>query len=142
MPGTPARQAMLMLYEHSLRYTTDLSAVRTLVREQARHAGLAGARAIDLELAVSEAAANTVRHAAAQGHREGTLRVWCTADEIVCEIRDGGVITDVLAGRRQPAAGALAGHGLWLVHQVCDQVEIASGTDGTTVRMRMALRRS
>ena len=128
--------------ERSLRYTTDLSAVRTLVREQARDAGLAGSRAIDLELAVSEVAANTVRHAAAQGHHEGTLRVWCTADEIVCEIRDGGVITDVLAGRRQPAAGALAGHGLWLVHQVCDQVEIASGTDGTTVRMRMALRRS
>jgi len=57
--------------------------------------------------------------------------VWCTADEIVCEVRDGVVITD-----------ALAGHGLWLVRQVCDQVEIASGTDGTTVRMRMALRRS
>jgi anti-sigma regulatory factor (Ser/Thr protein kinase) len=131
-----------MLNERSLTYTTDLAAVRTLVREQARHAGLPGKRAIDLELAVSEAAANTVRHAAAQGHRQGTLRVWCTADEIVCEIRDGGVIADALAGRRQPAAGALTGHGLWLVQQVCDHVEIASGADGTTVRMRMALRRS
>ena len=131
-----------MLNERSLTYTTDLSAVRTLVREQARKAGLPGTRAIDLELAVSEAAANTVRHAAAQGHQEGTLRVWCTADEIVCEVRDGGVITDALAGRRQPARGALSGHGLWLVHQVCDQVEISSGADGTTVRMRMALRRS
>jgi len=131
-----------MLYERSLTYTTDLSAVRTLVREQARHAGLTRAQAIDLELAVSEVAANTVRHAAAQGHREGRLRVWRTADEIICEISDGGVITDALAGRRRPPPGALAGHGLWLVHQVCDQVEIASGTDGTTVRMRMALRRS
>ena len=92
-----------MLNERSLTYTTDLSAVRTLVREQARHAGLTGSRAIDLELAVSEAAANTVRHAAAQGHKEGTLRVWCTAHEIVCEIRDRGIITDALAGRRQPA---------------------------------------
>jgi anti-sigma regulatory factor (Ser/Thr protein kinase) len=133
---------MLMLDERSLTYTTDLSAVRTLVREQARQAGLTGARAIDLELAVSEAAANTVRHAAAQGRREGTLRLWRTADEIVCEIRDGGVIADAQAGRRQPAPGALAAHGLWLVRQVCDQVEIASGTNGTTVRMRMALRRS
>jgi hypothetical protein len=68
--------------------------------------------------------------------------VWRTADEIVCEIRDGGIIADPLAGRRQPALGALAGHGLWLVHQVCDHVEIASGADGTTVRMRMALHRS
>jgi anti-sigma regulatory factor (Ser/Thr protein kinase) len=117
-----------MLNERSLTYTTDLAAVRILVREQARSAGLTGTRAMDLELAVSEAAANTVRHAAAQGHRQGTLRVWCTADEIVCEIRDGGVISN-----------ALAGHGLWLVHQVCDRVEIASGADGTTVRMRMAL---
>ena len=131
-----------MLNSLSVTYTTDLSAVRTLVREQARKAGLTTDRAIDLELAVSEAAANTVRHAAAQGHREGTLRVWCTADEIVCEIRDGGVIADALAGRRQTALGALAGHGLWLVHQVCDRVEIASGADGTLVRMRMALRRS
>lgn len=131
-----------MLNERSLTYTTDLSAVRTLVREQARDAGLTETRAIDLELAVSEAAANTVRHAAAQGHREGTLRVWRTAEEIVCEIRDGGIIADPLAGRRQPAPGALAGHGLWLVHQVCDRVEIASGAGGTTVRMRMALHRS
>jgi anti-sigma regulatory factor (Ser/Thr protein kinase) len=140
MLDTHARRTMLNSL--SLTYTTDLSAVRTLVREQARHAGLTRDRAIDLELAVSEVAANTVRHAAAQGHRQGTLRVWCTADEIVCEIRDGGVIADALAGRRQPAPGALAGHGLWLVHQVCDQVEIASGADGTLVRMRMALRRS
>jgi anti-sigma regulatory factor (Ser/Thr protein kinase) len=140
MPGRQARRAMLN--ERSLMYTTDLSAVRTLVREEARHAGLPGKRAIDLELAVSEAAANTVRHAAAQGHRHGTLRVWFTADEIVCEIRDGGVIADALAGRRQPGPGALTGHGLWLVRQVCDEVEIASGADGTTVRMRMALRRS
>jgi anti-sigma regulatory factor (Ser/Thr protein kinase) len=131
-----------MLNERSLTYTTDLSTVRTMVREQARHAGLPGKRAVDLELAVSEAAANTVRHAAAQGHRQGTLRVWCTADEIVCEISDGGVMADALAGRRQPAPGALTGHGLWLVYQVCDQVEIASGAGGTTVRMRMALRRS
>jgi anti-sigma regulatory factor (Ser/Thr protein kinase) len=132
-----------MLNERSLRYTTDLSAVRTLVREQARDAGLTRARAIDLELAVSEAAANTVLHAGAQGRPGGMLRVWWrTADEIVCEIRDGGVIADPLAGKRRPAPGALAGHGLWLVHQVCDQVEITSGADGTTVRMHMALRRS
>jgi anti-sigma regulatory factor (Ser/Thr protein kinase) len=128
-----------MLNEQSLTYTTDLTAVRTLVREQARKVGLSGTRAIDLELAVSEAAANTVRHAAAQGHRDGTLRVWCTSDEIVCEISDGGMIADPFAGRRRPEPGALAGYGLWLVHQVCDQVEITSGTDGTTVRMHMAL---
>jgi hypothetical protein len=58
----------------------------------------------------------------------------------VCEIRDRGVIADPLAGQRRPAADALAGHGLWLVHQVCDLVELLSGHDGTTVRMHMAIR--
>ena len=59
------------------------------------------------------------------------------ADEIVCEVRDAGVIADPLAGRRTPVPGALNGHGLWLVYQVCDRVELLSGADGTLVRMHM-----
>jgi anti-sigma regulatory factor (Ser/Thr protein kinase) len=106
------------------------------VREQAHDAGLARARAMDLEIAVSEAAANTVQHAAALG----TLRVWHTEHEIVCEIRDSGVIADPEgAGRQPPAADASGGHGLWLVHQVCDKVELQSNAGGTTIRLHMSL---
>ena len=46
-----------------------------------------------------------------------------------------------LAGRRRPA-DATGGHGLWIVYQVCDLVELTSDANGTTVRMHMALRPS
>jgi anti-sigma regulatory factor (Ser/Thr protein kinase) len=119
-------------------YRSDLSEVRALVLEQARQAGLAEDRANDLVLAVSEVAANTLRHTRAPG----TLSIWHNADEVVCEIHDQGVITDPLAGQRRPPANASGGHGLWIVHQVCDLVELTSDASGTTVRMHMTLRRS
>ncbi len=116
-------------------YRTDLSQVRALVLRQARLAGLTEGRANDLVLAVSEVAANTLRHTRSYG----TLTLWHDADEIVCEIHDEGTITDPLAGRRRPAADATGGHGLWLVHQVCDLVELRSDENGTTIRMHMAI---
>jgi anti-sigma regulatory factor (Ser/Thr protein kinase) len=119
-------------------YRSDLSQVRALVLEQARQAGLAEDRANDLVLAVSEVAANTLRHTQAPG----TLSIWHDANEVVCEIHDQGVITDPLAGQRRPPANASGGHGLWIVHQVCDLVELTSDASGTTVRMHMTLRRS
>jgi len=119
----------------SFTYTTDLSEVRALVEKHARDAGLTDARAADLVLAVSEVAANTLRHA----RSPGTLSIWRDDDEIVCEIHDEGTITDPLAGRRRPAPDAAGGHGLWLVHQLCDLVELRSDSNGTTVRMHMAL---
>ena len=122
----------------SFTYTDDLSEVRALTEKHARDAGLTDARAADLVLAVSEVAANTLRHA----RSPGTLTIWHDDDEIVCEIHDEGVITDPLAGRRRPAADAPGGHGLWLVHQVCDLVELRSDSGGTTVRMHMAVDRN
>jgi len=114
-------------------YRTDLSEVRALVLKHARDAGLTDARASDLVLAVSEVAANTLRHTQSQG----TLTIWYEPDEIVCEIHDEGRIADPLAGRRRPAPDALGGHGLWLVHQLCDLVELRSDESGTTIRMHM-----
>lgn len=119
-------------------YRSDLSQVRALVLQCARAAGLTESRASDLVLAVSEVAANTLRHT----QSSGTLAIWHDADEVVCEVHDEGTITDPLAGHRKPAAGASGGHGLWLVRQVCDLVELTSNADGTTVRMHMALRPS
>jgi anti-sigma regulatory factor (Ser/Thr protein kinase) len=119
----------------TITYTTDLAGVRALVREEASAAGLSRARVADLVLAVSEVAANTVRHA----RSSGTLTITRDPGEIVCEVRDAGVISDPLAGRRTPAPGALNGHGLWLVYQVCDEVVLLSGAGGTTVRMRMQI---
>jgi anti-sigma regulatory factor (Ser/Thr protein kinase) len=117
-------------------YTTNLSEVRALAEEHARMAGLRDARIVDFVIAVSEVAANTVRHARSQG----TMEIWYDAEEIVCEIHDAGVITDPLVGREPPPADANGGHGLWLVRQVCDRVELHSDQTGTTVRLHMTLR--
>ena len=117
-------------------YRSDLSQVRALVLQQAREAGLTEGRANDLVLAVSEVAANTLRHT----QSSGTLAIWHDEDEVVCEIHDEGTITDPHAGSRKPPPDASGGHGLWLVRQVCDLVELTSDANGTTVRMHMALR--
>lgn len=116
-------------------YRSDLSEVRALVLERAREAGLAEGKASDLVLAVSEVAANTLRHTKSSG----TLAIWHNEREIVCEIRDEGIITDPQAGQVRPAPDATGGHGLWLVYQVCDFVELNSDPGGTTIRMHMAL---
>ena len=116
-------------------YRSDLAEVRALVLERAREAGLAEGRASDLVLAVSEAAANTLRYT----QSSGTLAIWHNEREIVCEIRDEGTITDPLAGQVRPAPDATGGHGLWLVYQVCDEVEMRSDETGTTIRLHMDL---
>jgi anti-sigma regulatory factor (Ser/Thr protein kinase) len=116
-------------------YRSDLSQVRALVFKHAREAGLAEGRAHDLVLAVSEVAANTLRHT----RSSGTLAIWHDDDEVVCEIHDEGTIADPLVGSRRPAPDANGGHGLWIVRQVCDLVELTSNATGTTVRMHMAL---
>jgi anti-sigma regulatory factor (Ser/Thr protein kinase) len=121
----------------ALTYTTDLAAVRVEVERQARRARLPERKVIDLVLAVSEIAANTVKHA----RSSGILEISHDDHEVVCTIHDAGVITDPLAGRRRPAPDALDGHGLWLVYQVCDLVEMRSDRSGTTIRLHMSIPR-
>ena len=52
-------------------------------------------------------------------------------------MRDEGIITDPRVGRHKPPADATNGHGLWLVHHVCDRVELHSDENGTIVRLHM-----
>jgi anti-sigma regulatory factor (Ser/Thr protein kinase) len=119
----------------SYGYTTDLAAVRAVVYRYAKQAGLPEHRAIDLVLAVSEVAANTVRHAKSPG----SLKIWYDTQEIICQIQDDGIIRDSLAGQRRPSLDAMGGHGLWIVRQVCDDVEMHSDESGTTIRLHMKL---
>ena len=123
-------------FHSGLTFTTDLAAVRELVKRSAQDAGLDDSRAIDLVIAVGEVAANTVQHA----RTAGTLDVWLCGDEIVCQITDAGFISDPQAGSRAPDPDATTGYGLWLVNQVCDQVDLHSDPTGTVIRMHMHLR--
>ena len=119
----------------SLTYTTDLRAARRLISAHAERAGATEDATADLVLAVGEVAANTLRHTGGSG----TLHVWHTPDEVLCQIDDMGRITDPLAGRLRPPPDAPRGHGLWLVNQICDLVELRSGWTGTSIRMHMRL---
>jgi anti-sigma regulatory factor (Ser/Thr protein kinase) len=117
-----------------LGYDTDLGPLRRMVASHARRTGLPDERAASLVLAASEIAANTLRHTRAGG----LAHVWHTEHEIVCQVQDQGWITDPLAGQRRRPADE-PGHGLWLVNQVCDLVELRTGRAGTTVRLHMRL---
>lgn len=118
-----------------LTYREEPAAAREFARARASAAGLGEPGLTDLVIAVGELAANTLRHTSGSG----TIRVWVTAAEVICEVRDTGHIRDALAGRRFPAADAGRGHGLWVVHQVCDLVEMRTGNSGTTFRLHMGL---
>jgi len=121
----------------SLAYRDDLAQVRAFAAGQARRAGLPADRARDLVIAVSELAANTWRHTAAGG----TLHIWAADGELLCQIHDSGCISDQLAGRRRPAPDGAGGSGLWVVHQLCDLVELRTARTGVTIRLHFRLAR-
>jgi anti-sigma regulatory factor (Ser/Thr protein kinase) len=122
------RTAAELAYEEA-----TLSVVRALVGTRAAAAGLGDLRVGDLVIAVNELATNSVRHAG--GH--GVLRVWHDDDALICEVRDGGRIEHPLAGRERAPSGQPGGHGLWLVNQLCDLVQVRSFAHGSAVRLHM-----
>jgi len=92
-------------------------------------------RTADAVLVVSELAANSIKY----GGGAGILRLWRDGRALVCEVRDEGVITDPLIGRRRPIITVRGKAGLWIVNQVCDLVQIRSAPErGTVVRARLA----
>ncbi len=124
-------------HAETLDYSGDLRMVRCFIASRAELAGLSAPRVFDLVIAVSELAANTLRHTTAGG----TAHVWQTAEEIICQVTDTGQITDPLAGRRPLSDELLGGNGLWVVNQVCDLTQTRTGPAGTTTRVHMRLPR-
>lgn len=117
----------------ALGYETSLREIRELVTSHCAALGMDAERITNLVIAAGEITANTLRHTAAGG----TFWVWHTSNEILCQMQDQGWITDPLAGRwrRSPEE---TGHGLWVVNQLCDLVEIRSSeAAGTVIRLHM-----
>lgn len=79
-----------------------------------------------------ELASNSVRH----GGGSGQLILWARTPHAVCEVRDAGLITDPLVGRRRPGFRLEhGGAGLWTANQLCDLLLIHSTpASGTAVR--------
>ncbi|MFD3542647.1 anti-sigma factor RsbA family regulatory protein [Streptomyces sp. NPDC058662] len=122
---------------HRIDYSHgELAGVREHAERWARGTALTPARRGDFVLAVSEAAANSLSH----GGGKGTLRLWTVAGTgVVAEIHDAGRLADPLAGRRRPSlASARGGRGLWMIHQLCDLVEVRALETGFTLRLHMA----
>jgi anti-sigma regulatory factor (Ser/Thr protein kinase) len=119
-----------------LAYRDDLARVRAFTARHAHQAGLPDGRVRDLVIAVAELAANTLVHTSSAG----TLGIWATTNEVICQVHDAGCLEDPLIGRLRPDPAALGGgRGLWVAHQLCDLVEIRTGRDGTQIRLHMRL---
>ncbi|AEW99352.1 sensor histidine kinase [Streptantibioticus cattleyicolor] len=114
----------------------QLGEVREHADAWARGTALSPGRRADLVLAVGEATANSLAH----GGGRGTLRLWTTADgTVVAEVRDNGRLKNPLAGRRRPEiTGTDGGRGLWIIHQLCDLVEVRAGATGLTLRLHFS----
>jgi anti-sigma regulatory factor (Ser/Thr protein kinase) len=125
--SAPPADAQILGYETSLRQ------VRDLVTSHGTALGMAADQIMNLVIAAGEITANTLRHTGAGG----TFWVWHTGEEIICQVQDQGWITDPLAGRQRHSPED-SGHGLWVVNQVCDLVEIrTSQAGGTIIRLHM-----
>lgn len=117
----------------SFALTADaLPGLRSVVQRFALESGLARHRADDLVLASHEAATNSVQHA----EGPATLRMWNAENGVFCEVSDTGQLTDPLVGRIAAPSHDRNGRGMWLIHQLCDLVQIRSAPGRTTLRMR------
>jgi anti-sigma regulatory factor (Ser/Thr protein kinase) len=119
---------------HELTFTeADLVTLRHTLKDWSMGEGLGSDGVQELVLAVNELATNSVRY----GGGEGQLILWREHDTLICEIRDAGHIEDPLIGRARPTPDQHSGRGLWLVHELCDLVQIRSSAAGTTIRVHM-----
>ncbi|HKA69355.1 MAG TPA: anti-sigma factor RsbA family regulatory protein [Actinomycetes bacterium] len=112
----------------------DLQQIREYVGIQATAFLVERLQVHDLVLAVNELATNSIRH----GGGRGRLRIWLMPDSLLCEVSDAGLLDQPLAGMCPPSSTGDGGAGMWLVHQICDLVQVRSSEqDGTVVRLTM-----
>jgi anti-sigma regulatory factor (Ser/Thr protein kinase) len=111
----------------------SLSDIRRFVREQALGASLEWEAAEELTLAVSEAAANAIRHTETPSVTLATRR---DDDCVIVEVQDRGIFDSRLP---VPELDGPSGRGILLMTAFVDEVAINEGTrqqPGTTVRLR------
>jgi len=124
-----------------------LHVLRADVQVLASRTGFPDHRVEDMVLAIHELAANAVHHGAGAGR----LRIWNLAGALHCQVDDGppafgspaapgaghgdGGATETESPSSPSAVSswqATRGHGLWVVRQVADQLQVTSGAQGTS----------
>jgi len=116
---------------HILDHPRQLTAVRKGIGSHGARAGLATSRCEDLVLAVSEVAGNALEH----GVAPAAVCLWITSTSVICQISDNGHFTQPLAGLLPPHKNKGRVRGLWMAHQLCD--ELYRWPHPTTIRLHM-----
>ena len=136
---------LLTLARRTFAAQQHLQRLRQLVAKAARRVGLDHDRGNDLALAVSEAAANVIKHSGTVGRLE---LIQDDNRALIAQITDHGPGMGSGTGSGMgpahqptlPSADHDSGRGLYLMHQLCDRVEHQSSPHGTTVRLEMNLK--
>ena len=115
----------------------EITVVRHEVAARLVAAGLTGDRLQGFVLAINEVITNVVLHAG--GH--GRVVVWLTDGSAWCTVTDSGpgIPAKYLERPDVPEAFEVGGRGIWLAHQLCDEVTTATGPIGTTIGLRVTL---
>lgn len=111
--------------------TADLATVRKRVHAHAAAAGLSVDVTEGLTLAVHELAVDALLY----GGGCGTLLLGRERTALVCEVNDRDHLSVPFIGQRQPDCEPTRGRGLWLANQLCDLVQVRSGSWGTAARI-------
>ena len=109
-----------------------LREIRRVVRDEARRGRLGEEATEELTLAVSEAAANAIRHTETARIRLETI---LDGDCVIVEVEDEGVFDPTPPA---PEIDRTGGRGILLMTAFADEVAISEGTPqdpGTTVRL-------
>lgn len=111
--------------------------VRHEVSARLSVAGLNGDRLSGFVLAVNEVVTNVVLHAGGSGR----VRLWLAGGSAWCSVTDSGpgIPARYLTPPEIPEAYEVGGRGIWLAHQLCDEVTVATGPIGTTIGLRILL---
>ncbi|HWS34183.1 MAG TPA: ATP-binding protein [Actinoplanes sp.] len=115
----------------------DITVLRHESIRVMRAAGLGGDRLDGFVLAVNEVITNVVLHAGGEGRIVLKIEngsVWCVVTD-----SGPGIPGAYLDGLHTPEAFELGGRGLWLAHQLCDEVTTATGPIGTSIGLRIGL---
>lgn len=117
----------------------EIAVLRHEVSARLSVAGLTGDRLHSFVLAVNEVITNVVLHAGGQGR----IVVRVTGGSAWCTVTDSGpgIPAHYLNQPEVPETFDVGGRGIWLAHQLCDEVTMATGPIGTTIGLRMALPR-
>jgi hypothetical protein len=118
----------------AFEFTGNLRSLRQFVASRAAAHGLAGDRAGLLVQAAGEV--GTYLKYLDPGHV--AVRTWEQAGAVMCDFSQPATsFRDPFLGLRPAGLEARPGDGLWLTGQICDWMDISSGSHGGTIRLQV-----